>query len=274
MQTRIRLLGAVTAASLLISVTAMGVLERGTNPDIDNWFDVIWWWVVTSTTVGYGDIVPVTVAGRAFAVLTVVTGFYVFTSMIAIVAETTHGFVDRHRSGRAQVRAANHILICEYTAMADELIQSLPEIPELSHFRVVVASDLVERNPYPQHAFVQGVPINPAVLRQANCARAALVFIFANFRFADPDVKTLHIASRVRDQNPDAIVFVEIVDVEGELMEHVPDDLVVVSSRRAMQYVLEHKPVNPLQWLDEGSRQKLLLRLPPAPGRGETDTRA
>ena len=159
------------------------------------------------------------------------------------------------------MRFSNHILICEYTAMADELIQSLPTIPELADYPVVVATDLVERAPYAQHTFVRGVPINPAVLRQANCAGAAMVFIFANFRFADPDVKTLHIASRVRDQNPDALVFVELVDIAGDLVKHAPSDLVLLSSRQAMEYVLRKVPVNPLEWISPERRDEVVARL-------------
>ena len=265
MRQRLRLLGVVAAGSLLVSMVGIGIVERGTNPEIDTWFDVFWWWVVTSTTVGYGDIVPITVAGRVFAILTIVSGFFVFTNMIALVVESTHAFIDRHRAGTARITFGGHIVICEYTAIADELIQSLPRVNELSDYPVVIASDLVDRNPYPEHWFVRGVPINPAVLRQANCSEAVMVFVFANLRFADPDTKTLHIASRVRSLNPDALIVVEIVEPGSELMRYAPSDLVVISSRQAMQHVLDPAPFNPLDLLDEDRRADLLARLPPPP---------
>jgi len=260
-KSRIRLLLMVAAVSLLVSMVVMSLVERGTNPEIKSYFDVFWWWIVTSTTVGYGDIVPITVAGRIVAVVTMFSGFFIFTTLIAIVVESTLGRLERHVRGNAVVRATDHLLICEYTAMADELIQSLPQIPEFAGHAIVVATDLVDRNPYPQHTFVRGVPINPAVLRRANCAKAAMVFIFANFRFADPDVKTLHIALRVREQNPTAVIFVEVVDLQGELMQHAPGDLVVLSSRTAMEYLLRQEPLNPLDWIAEERRQEVVARL-------------
>lgn len=262
MRQRLRLLGIVAAGSLLVSMIGMGILEKGTNPEIETWFDVLWWWVVTSTTVGYGDIVPITVGGRVFAILTIVSGFFVFTNMIALVVESTHRFIDRHRAGTAQIQFGGHLIICEYTAIADELIQSLPRVPELSGFPVVIATDLVDRNPYPEHWFVRGVPINPAVLQQANCAQAVMVFVFANLRFADPDTKTLHIASRVRALSPDALIVVEIVDPGSELMRHAPGDLVVISSREAMRHVLDPAPFNPLALLDEERRAEFVARVP------------
>ena len=261
MKRRLQLLLGVAAASLVLSLVAMGIFESDTNPEMDSLFDIFWWWVVTIATVGYGDIVPVTVGGRVVAIFAIVSGFYVFTSLIAMVAESTRSFAERRDTGRAPIHFGNHLLVCEYTALADELIQSLPRIPELARIPVVVATDLVEHNPYPQHSFVRGVPINPAVLRQANCAGAALVFIFANFRFADPDIKTLHIASRVLDQNPQAIVFVELVNPTSDLMQYAPEQLVVLSSRRAMEYVLRKTPVNPLEWVEPSRRAEIVERL-------------
>lgn len=268
MRSRLQFIGIVAAASLVLSLAVMLLVERSSNPDIDSVFDVLWWWVVTSTTVGYGDIVPVTDAGRVMAMVTIVAGFFMFSTLIAIIAESTRAFIERRDTGRAPVRFGNHLLICEYTAMADELIQSLPQIPELAGYPVVIATDLVERNPYPQHTFVRGVPINPAVLRQANCAGAALVFVFANFRFADPDVKTLHTASRVRSQNPDAVIFVELVDPVGDLMQFAPADLAVLPSRRAMEYVLTKTAVNPLEWVTRERRAAVVAHLEANPPGG------
>ena len=88
-----------------------------------------------------------------------------------------------------------------------------------------------------------------------------MVFIFANFRFADPDIKTLHTASRVHNQNRDAVVFIELVDPAGELLKHAPEDFIVLPSRRAMELVLHHTPVNPLEWVEPEQRAGIVERL-------------
>lgn len=58
----------LTAAVLLYS------FEYGVNPNIKSFFDVIWLTVVTASTVGYGDIYPVTMEGRIVAMLLMVFG--------------------------------------------------------------------------------------------------------------------------------------------------------------------------------------------------------
>ncbi len=258
MKKRIWILAGVGAVSMVVTIALILAVEADHNDKINDIFDALWWWVVTSTTVGYGDIVPITPTGRIVAIFAIITGFYLYTNLVAIVAESVHEFMERHAKGRVPVTIRNHILICEYTAMADELIQGLPAIDELKDVPVVVATDLVGQNPYPQHLYVSGVPINPAVLKQANCAHASMVFIFANFRFADPDVKTLHIASRVREQNPGAAIFVEMVDDNSELLKFVAGGLIVIPSRRVMEYVLKHVPFNPLEWVNDDKRVELI----------------
>ncbi len=58
------------AALILIGGTAVAVLEEG----IDSWGDGIWWALVTTTTVGYGDIAPEDPPGRMIAVVLMVVG--------------------------------------------------------------------------------------------------------------------------------------------------------------------------------------------------------
>jgi voltage-gated potassium channel len=56
---------AVVAAAVLFVGSAMGYYaEHPTNPEFATFGDAIWWATVTLTTVGYGDIVPITTAGR------------------------------------------------------------------------------------------------------------------------------------------------------------------------------------------------------------------
>jgi voltage-gated potassium channel len=63
--------------------TAAWMLEHGSNPAFAEVGDGLWWAFVTLTTVGYGDIVPVTEGGRIVAVLTMVFGIAVYSLLIA-----------------------------------------------------------------------------------------------------------------------------------------------------------------------------------------------
>jgi len=49
-------------------------------------FDGAWWGIVTMTTVGYGDVVPQTLAGRAVAVALMVVGICMFAAVTAVVS--------------------------------------------------------------------------------------------------------------------------------------------------------------------------------------------
>ncbi|GAB4013810.1 MAG: hypothetical protein Fur0010_11070 [Bdellovibrio sp.] len=53
--------------------------EVGHNPKILTLFDACWWAFATITTIGYGDVVPVTTIGRAigFVLMFMGTGFFV-----------------------------------------------------------------------------------------------------------------------------------------------------------------------------------------------------
>lgn len=51
--------------------------EHPTNPEYKTFGDSIWWAIVTLTTVGYGDVVPKTTAGRAAGVMIMLTGIAV-----------------------------------------------------------------------------------------------------------------------------------------------------------------------------------------------------
>jgi voltage-gated potassium channel len=66
------LIKTLAAVGILIFLSAIPItyLEN----DVDTFMDGIWWAVVTATTVGYGDIAPVTTAGRAIAIVLMIFG--------------------------------------------------------------------------------------------------------------------------------------------------------------------------------------------------------
>jgi len=252
MKKRVLFLLGIALGSLAVNGGLFWVFERGTNQAVHSFFDAVWWWVVTSATVGYGDIVPATVAGRIVGIVTILLGVFSYTGIMALIIESTHEYVERRERGRATVTDRNHIVLCEYTAVADELIRVLPDCPPFAGRAIVIVSDLISTAPYPQHHFVNGVPLSPVALRQANVKEAAYVFIFANLRFADPDIKTLHAAVRVHQLNPRATILVELIDPANPLLKKMSWPLAPFASRELMETVLSKGQLNPAAWLPEG----------------------
>ena len=73
--------------ALMISSTLIYVFEHELQPEnFGSIPESMWWSFVTLTTVGYGDVVPVTGAGRAIAALTALMGVCVVALLTGIVA--------------------------------------------------------------------------------------------------------------------------------------------------------------------------------------------
>ena len=83
--------GALLAGTSIVVITAgfgMYHLEHGVQPDVfGSVYDGLWWAVVTLTTVGYGDIQPVTAGGRILATVAMFAGIGVIGSACGIMAD-------------------------------------------------------------------------------------------------------------------------------------------------------------------------------------------
>lgn len=72
--------------TLLISALFIGLsgaFISAIDPAIETPWDGIWWALVTITTVGYGDLVPVTSAGKVFAGVLILVGIGLFSLLTA-----------------------------------------------------------------------------------------------------------------------------------------------------------------------------------------------
>ena len=71
---------------VIIAATVVASVEGGENASIQSFPDALWWAVVTITTVGYGDMVPVTTVGRAFGFILMLGGIAFFSGITANLA--------------------------------------------------------------------------------------------------------------------------------------------------------------------------------------------
>jgi voltage-gated potassium channel len=77
----------ILACATLVAATAMYVAEGRVQPDkLGTIPEAAWWAIVTLGTIGYGDVIPVTPAGRLVASITIVAGLVMIALPVGIVA--------------------------------------------------------------------------------------------------------------------------------------------------------------------------------------------
>jgi voltage-gated potassium channel len=122
------------SAVLLIYAASLAILEteRGQpRAQINHFGDALWWSITTVTTVGYGDLAPVTVKGRVIAVLLMVGGI----SLVGLVTATLASWIvqrvaqedTRHQAATAAQIEALH------TDFQQEIQTLRTEIQQLTH---------------------------------------------------------------------------------------------------------------------------------------------
>ncbi len=86
----------IISAVVLLAASAMYVAEREAQPDIFGSIPLAAWWaVVTVTTVGYGDAVPITLAGRLVAAVAMVSGLILLALPVGIIASSFAAVIRR-----------------------------------------------------------------------------------------------------------------------------------------------------------------------------------
>lgn len=72
--------------SLLIIISSFVYLaEKSVNPDFSSIPEALWWWLVTMTTVGYGDVIPFTLVGKMLWAVLILLG----PVLLAVISSIT-----------------------------------------------------------------------------------------------------------------------------------------------------------------------------------------
>jgi voltage-gated potassium channel len=88
----------LTSFLIIVSSCLVYFVEHPAQPDkFSSIPDTIWWSVVTLTTVGYGDMIPVTVMGKIFTVIILLAGIALLALPAGII---TSGFLEEMRKTR------------------------------------------------------------------------------------------------------------------------------------------------------------------------------
>jgi voltage-gated potassium channel len=97
-----------------ILVMLAGLAVRLVEPDTFTTIGLSYWWaVVTVTTVGYGDIVPESPAGRIVATLLMLTGLGLIPTLTSLVVATLVGKRTREQQEQLDRQAKEHAAALE-----------------------------------------------------------------------------------------------------------------------------------------------------------------
>lgn len=172
---------ALTGVLVTIGYGVLGsyVMGQGFKPPITNIEDAVYFAIVTMSTVGYGDIVPLTQAARMFTVSLVVLGLVVFaTSLTAIVGPVIDNRMMRLlQPKRRKMKRASHIIVIGNSPFARNAAKSLMsrglQVTMICRVRHEQDTDL------PEDVLV-GDGSDTEVLRRANIEQARAVLALSS----------------------------------------------------------------------------------------------
>jgi len=123
----------ITLLMLVGFITFIGgaviyVFEYKVNPNIHSFFDAIYWSLITISTVGYGDISPVTSQGRILTMFLILSGIAFISFATSIIASAFTEKLQEVKSQRIENEAhklSSFYLICGYSKVTELVANNL-----------------------------------------------------------------------------------------------------------------------------------------------------
>ncbi|MFC4323440.1 potassium channel family protein [Litchfieldia salsa] len=140
-------------------------------------FDGIWWAIVTTSTVGFGDFVPTSITGRAVAILLILVGTGFVTIYFVTLSTAAVTNQNAYIEGKISYHGNQHIIIIGWNERVKETISQIKEIdPQMD---IILIDETLETNPFPSNHFhfIRGKPFNDEVLIKAKAEEASTILI-------------------------------------------------------------------------------------------------
>ena len=170
--------------SVVFIIIFFGTWIHFTEPDrFPTIFDGIWWAIITTSTIGYGDYVPGTVQGKLIGILLVFIGAGLVAAYFVAIASATIKKYSGIMKGTIKVDLKNHFIIVGWNERTKEILRAFNAVNS-DQSVVLIDSDL-EVSPFSTEKnklFVKGNASSDQTLRQANIGEARMILVTADPR--------------------------------------------------------------------------------------------
>lgn len=179
--------------------------------------DALWWAVVTLTTVGFGDIAPTSLGGRAIGVVLMFFGIGALGMFTATIAGV---FVEkrlRKERGMGSYDLEGHIILCEWNDRTREILRDLRADSRSSRAPIVLLADVETKPIEDEHLYFVRGELSEENLTRAGIDKAATVVIVGDRRldYIARDAKAVLSTLTVEALNPDAYSIVELANEDN-----------------------------------------------------------
>ena len=227
---------------LLLIITLVGTLGYII---IDNMslLDAIYQTGITFTTVGFGEIAPISPLGRIFTITLIILGFAVFTFAMGILIEVINkgNFIDilKERNMLYKIaRLQNHFVICYHNQYTIEVSKEFrkAQVP----FVVIDNSDNFNKEAikYKYPYYVKSKPYIDSALRMAHISSAkGIVLLSENIAENIAQISTIRLFEKELNRDPYLIIAAVKNQEDIQKLKKLGADSVIAPNRLMAQRI-------------------------------------
>ncbi len=201
--------------SVIFGTVGIMVFEKGANESFVTLGDGLWWCIVTITTVGYGDMFPITVGGKLVAVSIMFVGlsFYaMLTGAIStVLIERAQQIGDRAMD---LTILEEHIVICGWNDDIFDVLETL--MCTTNRNILIIAENPKQEIASPRVMILNGNPSNKTVLETGQISQAFSAIILSERQDGhsskDSDANSILVALAIKISNPSLHITIELQD--------------------------------------------------------------
>ena len=236
---------------LFIVVTAgiaIYVFEAHVNPEIHTLFDALYWALVTISTVGYGDIAPVTIQGRMISGVIIISGIAMISFVTSVIVSAFSVKLEELKENR-YIQELNKeerfLILCGYGQMTKMFLRKKSdEIAYIIFDKDAERAADAERDGY---RVIQEDASRYEVLKRFNTKYAKITVV----TLLNDDVENIYITLNAKSVSPDIQVIARVSDrktipkYRQARADHLlmPDDVAARMLLMAIEQPAMHKAI-------------------------------